>query len=495
MGVLGSDRMNIAWAFPSLLGNSAHNTGEVISHESGHTAGLSHDGQNTPAINYAYYSGHGDGISYQWAPIMGASYSATLSQWDKGEYSGANNLQDDLVVMAKKMVAKNDDVGDTKETATTMLGTTTNNIYQVHNYGFIGLNNDHDMYVFSTTGGLATIKIAPAIVNGNLDIKATLYDQNMNVVMIANDTKNVAALINLKIVAGTYYLEIEGAGRKGVDVYDQGYSSYGSIGQYEITGSFVAIEQITPVAHLDSTALIGDTPLHIDFTAINSVSNGATIKYYWDFGDGTWIDQVDNKDHLYTIAGTYLVKLTVSNEFGLTSSQTVQVIANIPYVAPTPIPTLPPVVVQPTPIPTLPPVVVQPTPVPVAPTPIPTLPPVVVQPTPVPDHAAFIKNITVKFIKTSKIASHAQGAVVINTINPKGQLKPLANVWVATHWEGITTTNIVWNRTAVNGVVLVNTPKIGVQSGTAILKVDSLVASKYTYDLTRNVLTLNSVTR
>jgi serralysin len=43
-------------------------TAEAISHEVGHTLGLSHDGRITPSEGY--YAGHGSGDT-GWAPIMG----------------------------------------------------------------------------------------------------------------------------------------------------------------------------------------------------------------------------------------------------------------------------------------------------------------------------------------------------------------------------------------------------------------------------------------
>ena len=70
---------------------------EVTSHELGHTLGLNHDGRTTPSEGY--YGGAGSG-EVGWAPIMGVSYYKNLTQWSKGEYPNANQLQDDLVVLA-----------------------------------------------------------------------------------------------------------------------------------------------------------------------------------------------------------------------------------------------------------------------------------------------------------------------------------------------------------------------------------------------------------
>src|SRR5436190_5469719 len=66
----------------------------AASHEAGHTLGLNHDGT---AI-LGYYGGHGTG-NMSWAPIMGAGYNISITQWSKGEYPGANNHEDDLAVI------------------------------------------------------------------------------------------------------------------------------------------------------------------------------------------------------------------------------------------------------------------------------------------------------------------------------------------------------------------------------------------------------------
>ena len=69
---------------------SAEKLGEVSSHEVGHTVGLSHDGNSSTS----YYSGHGN-----WAPIMGSGYNRNVTQWSKGEYANANQLQNDLTII------------------------------------------------------------------------------------------------------------------------------------------------------------------------------------------------------------------------------------------------------------------------------------------------------------------------------------------------------------------------------------------------------------
>ena len=89
-----------AFVFPAMLGNGSEKyTAEAISHETGHTLGLSHDGTGDGKGDNAYYWGHGSGAT-GWAAIMGVGYYKSLTQFSKGEYPDANNQQDDLAVLA-----------------------------------------------------------------------------------------------------------------------------------------------------------------------------------------------------------------------------------------------------------------------------------------------------------------------------------------------------------------------------------------------------------
>jgi PKD repeat protein len=82
---------------------------------------------------------------------------------------------------------------------------------------------------------------------------------------------------------------------------------------------------ISPVAAFTLTPGSGTAPLDVTFT---DQSTGAPTSWAWDFSnDGTPDSAVQNPTHTYTTAGTYTVKLTVTNDAG-TSSTTHTVIVN-----------------------------------------------------------------------------------------------------------------------------------------------------------------------
>ena len=74
----------------------------------GHNLSLSHDGTPTSA----YYGGHGSEET-SWGPLMGTGYNRNVSQWSKGEYSGANNQEDDIQLIGSRLLMRGDDHGNT----------------------------------------------------------------------------------------------------------------------------------------------------------------------------------------------------------------------------------------------------------------------------------------------------------------------------------------------------------------------------------------------
>jgi PKD repeat protein len=56
-------------------------------------------------------------------------------------------------------------------------------------------------------------------------------------------------------------------------------------------------------------------PVPVSFTDSSSACNATIQQWKWEFGDGT-TSALQNPSHSYTVSGTYIVKLTVRNNFG-----------------------------------------------------------------------------------------------------------------------------------------------------------------------------------
>jgi hypothetical protein len=216
------------WAFYSTGKYSA----EVISHEVGHALGLSHDGRTAPVEDY--YLGHGTGET-GWAPIMGAGYYENVTQWSKGEYAGANRSQDDvaIIVTNNNVQFRTDDGGDDAESAHAL------EIFAddtIGGEGIIETRFDVDAYRFRTSGGLVNLRVDPVEENPNLDVLAELVDvASGNYIASSHPDLELAAGIEMELPAGEYVLEVSGTGR-GNPLLD-GYSDYGSMGSYSISGT------------------------------------------------------------------------------------------------------------------------------------------------------------------------------------------------------------------------------------------------------------------
>lgn len=83
-----------------------------------------------------------------------------------------------------------------------------------------------------------------------------------------------------------------------------------------------------PVANIATTPdpPTGDPPLSVVFDASGSTDVGSGIaSYSWDFGDGTSATGVMPAAHTYTTAGSYIVKLTVTDYYGNAGFATVTI--------------------------------------------------------------------------------------------------------------------------------------------------------------------------
>jgi PKD repeat protein len=319
-----------AFVFYNQLGSGNEKyVAEAISHEAGHNLNLSHDGVTGGS---AYYSGHGSGAT-GWAPIMGVGYYQSLVQWSKGEYSNANNTEDDIArIQSTGAPLRADDHGDTFATATPLTATAKGTTVDLLGDGVISTRTDVDVFSFSSGPGTISLSIDPAARSGNLDIQADLYDANGTLVASANPVDALNASISVSNAnAGIYYLKIDGVGKGDLTT---GYSDYGSLGQYVVTGSVPASSDQPPVAIASATPTSGTAPLTVSFNGSSSYDpDGGALTYSWNFGDGSALSSAANPSHTYTAAGNYTATLTVTDTSG--ASATTQAFIAVASSAPT----------------------------------------------------------------------------------------------------------------------------------------------------------------
>lgn len=277
------------WIYQNNLANDESYIAEAASHEIGHNLGLSHDGRTN---GEEYYQGHGSDDT-SWGPLMGTGYNRNVSQWSKGEYYLANNTQDDLATIAGKIAYCTDDHGNTSGTATAIVLTDGTNILSTTpendpantspaNKGVLSTTDDVDVFSVVTGSGAVRLAVDPWIQpasyrGGNLDVRLELYNAAGVRVATNNPATQTTALIQTNLAAGIYYLHVRNSGAGSPQSSTPaGYTVYGSIGQYFISG-FIT----------DPGGLV--IPPGVIYSANMNTNPGWTLEPDWEYGVPTEI--------------------------------------------------------------------------------------------------------------------------------------------------------------------------------------------------------------
>lgn len=303
------------------------NVAEASSHEFGHNLGLRHDGESPG--DGEYFSGHGFPLS--WGPIMGASYGLRVTQWSKGEYSNATRREDDLGIIAGRLPRIADDAGGTVASAALpgFVDAGATRTFTVD--GIIDSAIDADLFRFSAAAGAVSFTATPFAVSSgtvtvatpgsNLDIRIDVLDEDGTAVAgLADDTANQlsAAVSGTLPQAGVYHLRVRGAGN--LSPLTNGYSTYGSIGKYTLSGtvpaaipgavSFTAASVSRAEGDTDGTLVLtvrrsydATGPLSVAFASADGTAVAGT-DYDAVSGTLTWAaDDVDDRTISVTIHG------------------------------------------------------------------------------------------------------------------------------------------------------------------------------------------------
>ena len=227
--------------------SSAAAVADAASHELGHMVGLTHEG-TTLSVG----PGKHGGPNLSWSPIMSLDHSGLITQWSRGDFRGATNTQDEVGILTGSLGRRSDDHEDTRFATGTPLAIdrrgriTPSDPYAAQerrnpkNRGVIEDQDDIDVFVFNSSGGTVDIRIDPAWDaahaksrdGANLDIQATLYDGRGKKIASTDPRDDTAANLKVKVPAGRYSIEVRGVGSSKAP-----FSSYGSLGQYFISGT------------------------------------------------------------------------------------------------------------------------------------------------------------------------------------------------------------------------------------------------------------------
>nr|WP_314845511.1 Ig-like domain-containing protein [uncultured Microbacterium sp.] len=202
-----------------------------------------------------------------------------------------------------------DTVGNTPAAATAL--TNEDDTFEAENV--IVTSADVDVYAVTTAGGTLTASVSVADISPNLDAKLTLWDAN-GVVLEENDdpsardSESVATGLNATVsvdnlVAGNYYLGVQGVGSgdpsTATPTNANGYSAYGSLGNYTLTGNAAAFdsEPLVILTPEDGSAVEGGEEIAVTGTAtpnatVNLSVGGAVVDTITADDEGAWSGNV-----------------------------------------------------------------------------------------------------------------------------------------------------------------------------------------------------------
>lgn len=221
------------------MGTGGKYNADAAVHEIGHTLGLNHDGQYaaSDSRHVEYYEGQGTG-KVGWAPHLGVGYYVPLVQWSKGEYANPSNTEDDLKIITTQngFGYRADDYANSQGTAAAIPGSATGGVFNVNASGVIETGSDSDWFKIVAGAGSLTINAVGGPANSMLDIQLSLYNSTGTLITTINPPDDIIATLSQTVTAGTYYLKIEGVPLG--NALTTGYTDYGSLGQYTLTGSY-----------------------------------------------------------------------------------------------------------------------------------------------------------------------------------------------------------------------------------------------------------------
>ncbi len=314
VGSFGSSIDTPVFVFSDDLSDDEKWIAEATSHEVGHSVGLNHMGQSGRGW-VEYYEGHSD-----WAPIMGVGYDRAVVQWSKGEYSLANNTEDELAIISTYAPRLAGDHGTDSASAATVSVEPSFSIG-----GVIVDKTDKAWYKITTDAGTLNLAGVVASLSPNLKLSISLANAEGTIFATSPVTSQMGATLSTGVPAGTYYIIVDGIGTGNAQT---AYNDYSSLGRFTLNATFVAtpFNNLPPVAStVGTSAGSGSAPFSMSFMGSGSNDPDGTIaSYLWDFGDGSTSTDA-NPVHIYTVVGSYTAVLKVTDNYGYVGTASVPV--------------------------------------------------------------------------------------------------------------------------------------------------------------------------
>jgi hypothetical protein len=130
--------------------------------------------------------------------------------------------------------------------------------------GIIERNTDADVFQFTVKTGMVDLSVTPfdsipdtatVFDNPNLDVGAILYSADGRVIATMQPQNRLDVRYVGSLTGGTYFLRVFGTGN--ADPLVDGYSNYGSLGQYTVS----VLQPATPPADLPVVSIVAPAPV------------------------------------------------------------------------------------------------------------------------------------------------------------------------------------------------------------------------------------------
>lgn len=139
----------------------------------------------------------------------------------------------------------------------------------------------------------------------------------------AVSTLGASVTIPLSVASGFYHLGVLADPNNSIGEVDESNNGAGLVGLIFIPSTS------HPFACLSATPTTGSEPLQVSFNAsCSSDPDGSIVSYSWDFDDGSF-GSGSSTSHFFG-AGTYFVRLTVTDDDGLTDQAFVNIFVSDP---------------------------------------------------------------------------------------------------------------------------------------------------------------------
>jgi len=146
----------------------------------------------------------------------------------------------------------------------------------------------------------------------NSTVEETWYDGNE----VFWDLNGVTLVDNESFTL-EYYLVTIAAGNQTNTVHVTGVESHSGLLREAEDTVLVVIDDLEDDMLVADFTFSPENPQYMDIVQFTDMSTGASLSYWWDFGDGYYSD-LQNPRHCFYNNGTYIVSLTVRDQLGQT---------------------------------------------------------------------------------------------------------------------------------------------------------------------------------